>query len=285
MVALDDGLAMLLVAVAQHQRPHAQAGRPQPVRVRVVAHVQPAVPAEVVAVAQQFVALARGLGEEGVGRGDHRVHLVAEAGVADQPLQVGGGEVDVGDYQHPLAGRVQRPQPVHQPGSGHEHGVFDGQFVVGHLVEQGVGVLLGEDALQGPAHEVRVAGLVVLELLAGLTALAHLDPVAQPLHLRPGPGEPGLGRTRGDVAGHRRLDHVRVVDTADEEGVEQVERDGVAVGRHLFAGPQQFVEGVEGLPAHRPSPARFMSVPRRGALPVSGPAAAAGRAPGPGPTA
>ncbi len=199
-VALDDGLAVLLVAVTQHQRPHAQTGRPQPVRVRVVAHVQPAVPTEVVAVAQQFESLARGLGQEGVGRRNHRVHLVTEAGMADQPLQVGGGQVDVGDHQHPLAGGVQAPQPVHQPGAGHEHGVLDGQFVVGHLVEQGIGVLVGEDALQGPAHEVRVAGLRGPRTAGwSRVPLALLDLVAQPLHLRPRPGEPGLGRARGDV--------------------------------------------------------------------------------------
>ena len=35
------------------------------------------------------------------------------------------------------------------------------------------------------------------------------------------------------------------MDAADEEGVKQVEGDGVAVGRGLFAGLQQFIEMLQ----------------------------------------
>ena len=249
-VALDQGFALRLADVVQHQGLDAMFGRAQAVGDGIVADVQPALRRNPKFLGDHREGLARGLGEKGVGRGGDALDIGLQAGMGEQAPQVGGGEVHVRDHQQPLALAGQFRQPGEEGLARHQHGVFHGQLEVGDPIEQVALIAVGEDVPQQILHEARVAGLMVDEARTGLLALAPLDVVTQSLHFPFADAAAAGPCQAGDIARHRQLDQVGVVDAPHQQGVEEVEGDDVLVGGAGPASGDELIQRVEGPDVH-----------------------------------
>ncbi len=249
-IAFDDRLAILFGGVVEHEGRDPGLGRPQAVGHRIVADMQPLAAGQGEPVPNQRVALARGLGEKGIGRGDYRLDLMKKTGMVDQDSEMGRRQVDVGQDEDPLARGGQIPQPVDHLATGHEHAVLHHQLVVRHFRQQGAPLVGAEDLHQGFEHELRVAGLVIDEILRRFQTMLLFDVVAELLDLLPRPGLPGLNGFGGDEPGHRQLDQIGIMDPAHQQGVEEIEGDDIDAGRQFPPALDQRLDGIEFLEAH-----------------------------------
>ena len=251
-VPLLHGFAVFFRGIPQHQGTDAKACRTQAIGMGIITNVQPGIIGETVFFLHQREGLARGLGQEGVCRGNHLVYCIQKTGMLYQAAQVSSGQVDIRDDQDLFPGSTHAAQPLHQLFPGHQHGLFHAQFIAGDLCQERTSIDSRKELSQQLAHKIRVAGLMVFKLKAGLTALLLLNRIAQILHLFPADGASGSLQLGGDKTGRSRFNQIRIVDAADQKGVKEIKADHRTGWSKRFRLAQKRVNTVTGFPAHGP---------------------------------